>query len=169
MPLISGVTTLVTNIVAPGNSANAPGQAKQTEEETVVEETVPAETEDTAEPAAEEAAPATSGSNGLSRYSLYVAATQAAETPAETAAAASETASEKREDEVTAVDFARRAAIAAQAKASTQSLIDGMQNAAEEEVDPFEPLAKNDTSGKSAYANVNAAPSRTGGTYNGDA
>lgn len=66
----------------------------------------------------------------------------------------------RESDEVVAVDFARRAAIAAQEKAASAALLGEISD------DPFTPLGAGKEGANAAYANQNSEPQRLGDPMN---
>lgn len=140
MGLIGSVGTV---LLGPGSSGNAPGQiAKQepvAEEPTpVVEETAPAE----------DPTPAPAANSGVgTSYAVYKL--QQSQRVEETSSVR-DYEIDSRDDKVIAVDWARRAAIAAQSEIKTDALIEGLQ-AETPESDTFSLVKSDKEEGAAAY------------------
>ena len=134
------------NGVNSGNPATTPEETTQTGSATPpVEETSSSEEQTGAE--------TSGGGVGTTAYANWMArqAFEAASTPAPSQTL--RPVAEERDDTVHAVDFARRAAIAAQTRMQTESLLEGLVKD-----ETFTPLSQLRQDADGAYARADAAP-----------
>ena len=150
MPLIGNiVNTFIPGANGNGNSWTAPGQNKPAEDPAVTSGETTGTGGSTGTTDTDTSTQTTSGTAGGTREAVYFSA-QTTSSP--TRAMVDGPEADARDDKVIAVDFARRAAIATQAKMKNETLLEDMV------AEPFAPLTDLRANADAAYATADAAP-----------
>ena len=153
MPLISGLTTTVTTVTTgvteglakAAKEAEKAGKADKTTEPTAAADEPKAT--DVSDPAPADAAPAEAAKTPSATYKSY-SAPKSDDTVIASVMANYEP--EERDDKVNASDYARRAAIATQAKLKAEAMFDGF------ETEAFSPLLEIRKDADAAYSKSDA-------------